>query len=103
MTKFHQSLHLVDTIARHGSLLNVDGSRPESMAKVNVKDPASHTQRVSSTLSYQTGKRYIESLTFREYKRLRAEESTDLVNCGDVGNYISNTTKEAMKDRSSRN
>jgi hypothetical protein len=34
---------------------------------------------------------------------LRAEESTDLVNCGDVGNYISNTTKEAMKDKSSQN
>jgi hypothetical protein len=102
MTKFHQSLHLVDTIARHGSLLNVDGSRPESMAKVNVKDPASHTQRVSSTLSYQTGKRYMESLTFREYKRLRAEDEIDSVNCGDFGNYINSNTKEAIKDRSSR-
>jgi hypothetical protein len=101
MTKFHQSLHLVDTIARHGSLLNVDGSRPESMAKLNVKDPASHTQRVSSTLSYQTGKRYIESLTFREYKRLRAEETDEPVNCCEFGQYLNSNTQAANRQRSS--
>jgi len=73
MTKFHQTLHLVPLILRHGSLRNTDSSRPESMAKGNVKDPASHTQRVVSRLSYQTAKRYMESLTFREFKRLRTE------------------------------
>jgi hypothetical protein len=73
MTKFHQTLHLVPLIAHHGSLRNTDSSCPESMAKGNVKDPASHTQRVGSRLSFQTGKRYIESLTFREFKRLRTE------------------------------
>ena len=82
MPKFHQSLHLVTAIVRHGSLANVDGSRPESMAKGNVKDPASHTQRVTSKLSYQTGKRYMESLTFREYKRLRLE--TDSCSSHDI-------------------
>jgi hypothetical protein len=95
MTKFHQTLHLVSGVSRHGSLLNVDGSRPESMAKGNVKDPASHTQRVSSTLSYQTGKRYIESLTFREYKRMKAEEGHDPVDCFDFGGYINRDTEEA--------
>jgi hypothetical protein len=95
LTKFHQSLHLASAISRHGSLLNIDGSRPESMAKVNVKDPASHTQRVTSTLSYQTGKRYIESLTFREYKRMKAEEMHDPVDCRGYGGYINPDTPEA--------
>jgi hypothetical protein len=99
MTKFHQTLHLPSAISRHGSLLNIDGSRPESMAKGNVKDPASHTQRITSTLSYQTGKRYIESLTFREYKRLKAEENNGLVDCYDYGGYINRNTPEAQAAR----
>jgi hypothetical protein len=99
MTKFHQTLHLPSAISRHGSLLNIDGSRPESMAKGNVKDPASHTQRITSTLSYQTGKRYIESLTFREYKRLKAEETNGLVDCYDYGGYINRNTPEAQAAR----
>jgi hypothetical protein len=53
MPKFHQTLHLVSAVERHGSLVNVDGSRPESMAKGNVKDPASHTQRQSTKLSWR--------------------------------------------------
>jgi hypothetical protein len=69
------------------------------MAKGNVKDPASHTQRITSTLSYQTGKRYIESLTFREYKRLKAEENNDLVDCYDYGGYINRNTPEAPAAR----
>lgn len=86
---------MVDAITRHGSLLNIDTGRPESMAKGNVKDPASHTQGVSSTLSYQTGKRYMESLTFREYKRMKAEQNGNSpVDCG-VGSYINKNTKEA--------
>jgi len=100
MVKFHQTLHMVDAITRHGSLLNIDSGRPESMAKGNVKDPASHTQRNTSTLSFQTGKRYIESLTFREYKRLKAE----LNNSGgpddcDVNFYLNRNTKEAQLHR----
>jgi hypothetical protein len=69
------------------------------MAKGNVKDPASHTQRITSTLSYQTGKRYIESLTFREYKRLKAEETNGLVDCYDYGGYINRNTPEAQAAR----
>jgi hypothetical protein len=90
MTKFHQTLHLVPLIARHGSLRNTDSSRPESMAKGNVKDPASHTQRVSSLLSFQTGKRYMESLTFREFKRLKSEMGYDSTGTP----YISKSTDE---------
>jgi len=41
--KNHQTLHLVSAVERHGSLVNVDGSQPESMAKGNAKDPSSHT------------------------------------------------------------
>ena len=100
MPKFHQSLHLVSAIVRHGSLANVDGSRPESMAKGNVKDPASHTQRVTSKLSYQTGKRYMESLTFREYKRLRQEtDSCSITSDESAVPYINNNTEEAQMVR----
>jgi hypothetical protein len=96
MPKFHQSLHLVSAVESHGSLMNVDGSRPESMAKGNVKDPTSHTQQNSSKLSYQTGKRYMESLTFREYKHLRKETDPHCnFCCDDVTPYISNTTDKA--------
>jgi hypothetical protein len=42
--KFHQCLHFPRYIYEHGSMLNFDGNRPESMAKHNLKDPASHTQ-----------------------------------------------------------
>jgi hypothetical protein len=97
MTKFHQTLHLTSAISRHGSLMNLDGRCAESMAKGNVKDPASHTQRVSTKLSYQTGKRYMESLTFREYKRLKAEASNDTTDSPiGPGGYINNCTKEAI-------
>jgi hypothetical protein len=100
MTKFHQSLHLTSGISDHGSLMNLDGRAPESMAKGIVKDPASHTQRVSSKLSYQTGKRYMESLTFREYKRLRAEHSHEPTEATiGPGGYINNCTKEAQLAR----
>lgn len=102
MTKFHQTLHLPSAITRHGSLMNLDGSWPESMAKGNVKDPANHTQRVAATLSYQTGKRYIESLTFREYKRLKAEVNNDPADTSiGPGGYINNCTNEAALCRQS--
>jgi hypothetical protein len=93
--KFHQTLHLVSAIARHGSLSNVDGSRPESMAKGNVKDPASHSQRISSKLSFQTGKRYMEMLTFREYKRMKMELDPGAVFIDDSAPYLNFNTEEA--------
>jgi hypothetical protein len=92
MTKFHQSLHFVPNIGLHGSLRNTDSSPPESIAKGNVKDPASHTQRVTSKLTFQTGKRYMETLTFREFKRLKSE-------CGHETEgkpYINKCTVEQM-------
>jgi hypothetical protein len=70
------------------------------MVKGNVKDPASHTQRQSSKLSYQTGKRYMESLTFCEYKGFWAENShkTTGQTIG-PGGYINNCMKEAKLAR----
>jgi hypothetical protein len=98
MPKFHQTLHLVSAVESHGSLLNVDGSQPESMASKgsNVKNPASHSQRVNSKLSYQTGKRYMESLTLYEYKCLRKEidPSTDFGK--DTAPYINNDTDKSQ-------
>jgi hypothetical protein len=63
ITKFHQCLHFPRYIYEHGSMLNFDGSRPESMAKKNLKDPASKTQGRHNTLTYQTAVKYFDHLT----------------------------------------
>jgi len=52
LTKFHHLLHMVHYILLHGSMLNFDGSRPESIAKSLVKDPGQRTQHQVSKLSY---------------------------------------------------
>ena len=36
--KFHQMLHVVDYIARHGCPMNYDGSRGKSFGKLKIKD-----------------------------------------------------------------
>ena len=60
-TKFHQMLHLVRCIKYNGSLLNCDGSRPESNAKQNTKNHYSCTQKRSESVTYQTAQRLHES------------------------------------------
>jgi hypothetical protein len=98
MTKFHQCLHFVPNIGLHGSLRNTDSSPTESMAKGNVKDPASHTQRVTSKLTFQTGKRYMETLTFREFKRLKSESGDET----EGKPYINKCTVERMLSENRR-
>ena len=41
--KFHFLLHFVRNIARHGSVNNYDGSRPEAIAKYLAKSPGLRT------------------------------------------------------------
>ena len=43
--KFHQNLHYTQQILKDGSLLNIDGGRPESHNKSIIKQPAKTTQK----------------------------------------------------------
>ena len=68
--KFHFVLHFVRNIARHGSVGNYDGSRPEAIAKDLAKSPGLRTQKHHKSLVFQTGKRYHEDSVILEAERL---------------------------------
>ena len=55
--KFHQLLHIVDYILRHGSPSNWDGSRSEHFGKLIVKDNAKLTNHQKDTLNFDISKR----------------------------------------------
>ena len=63
--KFHQNLHYCEQILKDGSLLNIDGGRPESLNKQNIKDPAKITQKTQSSISWQLAKNYHEDLVLK--------------------------------------
>ena len=58
--KFHQMLHLVDYIMRHGCPMNYDGSRGENFGKTKIKDNAKLTNRQRDTLNFDIGTRLSE-------------------------------------------
>ena len=58
--KFHQMLHLVDYIVRHGCPMNYDGSRGENFGKTKIKDNAKLTNRQRDTLNFDIGLRLSE-------------------------------------------
>ena len=64
--KFHQNLHYVKQILKEGSLLNIDGNRPENFNKDNVKSPAKITQKRRTTITKQIAKNYHEDLVLQE-------------------------------------
>jgi hypothetical protein len=88
-TKFHQCLHFPRYIYEHGSMLNFDGNRPESMAKKNLKDPASHTQGRHNTLTYQTAVQYLDQLTVLDAQRIITEQHLNPVEWSEPFQYIS--------------
>jgi hypothetical protein len=90
ITKFHQCLHFPRYIYEHGSMLNFDGSRPESMAKKNLKDPASKTQGRHNTLTYQTAVKYLDHLTVIDAQRIISEHSYTPVEWSEPFEYIKN-------------
>lgn len=80
--KFHQNLHYVKQILKEGSLLNIDGNRPESFNKDNVKSPAKLTQKRMTTITKQIAKNYHENLLVQEGLRefdflYESEEAVD--------------------------
>jgi hypothetical protein len=93
-TKFHQCLHFPRYIYEHGSMLNCDGNRPESMAVRNLKDPASHTQGRHNTLSYQTATHYLNQLTVLDAQRIITEQSSNTVHWSEEFQYINNNSNE---------
>ena len=50
--KFHQMLHIVDYIKRHGCPMNYDGSRGENFGKLKIKDNAQLTNKQKETLNF---------------------------------------------------
>ena len=58
--KFHQILHTVDYIQRHGSPLNYDGSHGEKFGKVLIKDNAKLTNKQKDTLNFDIARRLAE-------------------------------------------
>jgi len=97
-TKFHQCLYFPRYIYEHGSMLNCDGNRPESMAIKNLKDPASHTQGHHNTLSYQTAIQYLNQLTVMDAQRITTEHSVDPVQWSEPFQYI-NPIKDDMHNK----
>ena len=58
--KFHQMLHVVDYIQRHGCPMNYDGSRGENFGKLKIKDNARLTNKQKDTLNFDIGRRISE-------------------------------------------
>ena len=58
--KFHQMLHIVDYIQRHGCPLNYDGSRGENFGKLKIKDNAKLTNKQKENLNFDIAKRISE-------------------------------------------
>mmetsp|Transcript_14527 Transcript_14527/g.27339 ORF Transcript_14527/g.27339 Transcript_14527/m.27339 type:complete len:565 (-) Transcript_14527:3915-5609(-) len=95
-TKFHQCLHFPRYIHEHGSMLNFDSNRPESMAIKNLKDPASHTQRRHNTLSYQTALKYLDQLTVLDAQRIITQQTLNKVEWSEPFEYINNMTDKVV-------
>ena len=73
--KFHQMLHLVDYIRRHGAPSNWDGSRPEYFGKELVKDHAQLTNKQKETLNFDISKRICETDIIDEISRVYFTQS----------------------------
>ena len=58
--KFHQMLHVVDYITRHGCPMNYDGSRGENFGKLKIKDNAKLTNKQKDTLNFDISRRISE-------------------------------------------
>ena len=58
--KFHQMLHTMDYIKRHGCPNNYDGSRGENFGKTLIKDNAKLTNKQKDTLNFDIGRRLAE-------------------------------------------
>ena len=60
--KFHQILHALNNIRRHGSMRNFDSGPSECQGKTNAKQPARLTQKRAHSITLQSGHRIIEGL-----------------------------------------
>jgi hypothetical protein len=69
-------------------MLNFDGNRPESMAKDNLKDPASHTQGRHHTLTYQTAVQYLDQLTVLDAQRIITQNHLNPVEWSEPFQYL---------------
>ena len=58
--KFHQMLHIVDYIQRHGCPMTYDDSRGENFRKLKIKDNTKLTNRQKDTLNFDIARRISE-------------------------------------------
>ena len=73
--KFHQNLHYTEQILKDGSLLNIDGGRPESHNKSIIKQPAKTTQKNQKNITSQIARNYHESLVLRSSTEMMKKSS----------------------------
>ena len=100
--KFHQMLHIVDYIKRHGCPVNYDGSRGENYGKLKIKDNAQLTNKRKETLNYDIAKRIseedivdqISTIYFQNYGNLPSQycnESDLMINANRLQHHPSNS------------
>ena len=70
-TKFHQLMHVVWYITRHGVFDNVNGSMGEKMGKIYVKDMAKTTNKDRDTLNTDIAIRIAEKFTIDKLISIR--------------------------------
>ena len=70
ITKFHQQLHIIANMIRHGSACNYDGGRPEYFGKYFAKNNVTRTQMRQISLAWQTSLRFFEHHCVLEVERL---------------------------------
>lgn len=88
LIKFHQLLHIVPNILKHGSSLNTDSSIPEGLGKDFAKELARRTRRRTLTLGKETASRYFELLLIDKANH-RLNAATDVVaNAQSITNNI---------------
>ena len=58
--KFHQMLHAIDYITRHGSSINYYGLRGENFGKLKIKDDAKLTNKEKDILNFDISRRISE-------------------------------------------
>lgn len=94
LIKFHQLLHIVPNILKHGSSLNTDSSIPEGFGKDFAKELARRTRRRTLTLGKETASRYFELLLIDKATRKLNATTTDGANA--------QTTSDNVYDYGSR-
>jgi hypothetical protein len=102
--KFHQMLHVVDYIIRHGSPRNYDGSRGENFGKVKIKDNAKLTNRQRDTINFDISTRIAEEDVIDQVSNVHYHNTGNWPSsyCNDQ-DLVKDTTSDRMSNSPSNN